>query len=373
MRILTRYYIVRFLGLFAMTFVAGLLILATIEMVLNLDDLSSFGPGREAADGTAGALRYLAIRIVADYLTELLPITSFLAMFLTFAWAGRNLELVVLQGGGIRVLRVLTPVLCVALILSLGAALAHETIVLEARRIWAQETRGDRDALKMNLDQRSDRRAFWHHRGRTITNIAYADPVTRSLHHVEIFERGPTGRVSRVIRAERVLIGEDGSWALENAGAWRFDAESDSKPPDFEFKASMHLDLETLGGDALLGAEPRVLSLAELADYVSSHREQNTSRLRQVQVRFHERLSGPWLVFAFSLLALPFALAVGASGRFAKPAAAALCALGAFFLLRSAGATLAQEGLVPAAWAPWIPLALVLIASPLALRHVLKP
>ncbi len=420
MRILTRYYISRFVGLFAMTLVAAILILATIELVLNLDDLSTFGSGQStfgsgqssfgsgqssfgsgqssfgsgqsavAAEQSAlgsdptssgvaqteengsvliGAFRYLAIRITAGYLTELLPIVSFLAMFLTFAWAGRALELVVLQAGGIRLPRVLAPVLGVALILSLAAALAHETIVLRARQAWIQETQQSQDP--MNLDQRGDRRAFWHRKGRTIANIAYAEPESRTLHGVEIFERGPAGRIVRVIRAERVRIAEDGAWILADAAIWRFDPEQDSAQPQYAFRSEMTLDLNTLDGDALLGAEPGSLSLSALSAYLASHSDQKTSRLRQVAVRYHERLSSPWLVLAFAFLALPFALAVDRSGRFAGPAAAALATLGAFFLVRSAGITLAQEGLIPPAFAAWLPLGLIVAGTLLALRRSL--
>lgn len=408
MRILTRYYISRFVGLFAMTLVAAILILATIELVLNLDDLSSFASGQSNAGGAqsalealpdsplesaansqpnalgslrpapattevgsrsalTSALRYLAIRITAGYLTELLPIASFLAMFLTFAWAGRALELVVIQAGGIRLPQILAPVLGVALILSLAAALAHETIVLRARQAWIQETQQNQDP--MHLDQRQDRRAFWHHSGRTIANIAFAEPETRTLHHVEIFERGPGGRIIRVIRAKRVRIADDGAWILSEAAIWLFEAEQDSAQPKYAFAAQMTLDLKTLGGDALLGAEPGALSLAALSAYLDSHRDQKTSRLRQVAVQYHERLSSPWLVFAFAFLALPFALAVDRSGRFARPAAAALATLGAFFLIRSAGITLAQEDLFPPALAPWLPLTLAIVGTCFALNR----
>jgi lipopolysaccharide export LptBFGC system permease protein LptF len=46
-----------------------------------------------------------------------------------------------------------------------------------------------------------------------------------------------------------------------------------------------------------------------------------------------------------------------------------LATLGAFFLVRSAGITLAQEDLIPAAFAPWLPLALILLGTMLALRR----
>ena len=68
--------------------------------------------------------------------------------------------------------------------------------MLGAARVWNTEAEGDPDAIDFG------RSAFWHHKGRTITNIRFADPETRVLHGVEVFERGPGGTVVRVIRSD---------------------------------------------------------------------------------------------------------------------------------------------------------------------------
>ena len=59
---------------------------------------------------------------------------------------------------------------------------------------------------------------------------------------------------------------------------------------------SLALDLGAMRGDALLGAEPGLLPLRSLADYLEAQPEKSSAALRRLTNRYHERLSQPWLV-----------------------------------------------------------------------------
>ncbi len=121
-RILAQYFIARYLGLFATALIATLILLATVELVLNLDDLSSLSSGSAPKLQSGGSIsthssnpllwivRFLWVRVASYYLSDLLPIASFVAAFMTIAWAGRNMELVAIQAGGIRLSRIVLPV-----------------------------------------------------------------------------------------------------------------------------------------------------------------------------------------------------------------------------------------------------------------------
>jgi lipopolysaccharide export LptBFGC system permease protein LptF len=174
----------------------------------------------------------------------------------------------------------------------------------------------------------------------------------------------------RVIRTDRVRIDSDGIWEIEDATIWSFDPADPERPPRLQERVSMTLDLETLGGDALLGADPGLLPLPILARYLEhTPREETSSNLRRLTRRYHERLSSPWLVLVFAWLALPFALRVGPAGGIARPAAEGIALLGAFFVLRSAGETLAQEELFPTGVTPWLVLGLFSLGAAWLLRR----
>jgi lipopolysaccharide export system permease protein len=365
-RILSRYFVARFVGLFTTVLLAALILIAAIELVLNLDDISSFDSTDPASGLSSGrgiaALHYLWIRLASYYLPDLFPIASFAAAFIALAWAGRAMELVAIQAAGIRLSRIVAPILATALILSVASAILHETVILRAHQSSSARFRSETEEIDFG------RQAFWYHKGRTITNVSKADAATRMLYGVEVFERGEGGTVVRVIRAERIRIAEDGVWQIENAQIWNFDPDAPGAPPEFKENVSMALDLGAMRGDALLGAEPSLLPIRSLADYLEARPQESGAAHRRLMNRYHERLSQPWLVLLFAFLALPFGLRVDQTGRFVRRALEAGAVLGLFFLLRSAGMTLAQQELFPLGFTPWASIGLFAIASAVALR-----
>lgn len=370
MRILSHYFATRFLGLFVMVLVAALLVLATVELVLNLEDVSGWGRGSGATEPAAGfsaalsAARYLGLRLTSYYLGDVLPIASFIAMFAVLSLSGRAMELVAIEAGGIRPARILLPMLATALILSLASLLLHETLILRADRVWSR-AESDRP-LEAEID--FAQRAFWVQKGPLITNVGHADPVERTLHDVEIFERSQLGAIVRVIRTDRVEIEDSGRWRIEKATVWNFDPINVATDPSVQRGVPLVLDLASLQADLLLSADPALLTLPDLAAYLGSDPRATPSALRRVHSRLHERLSRPWLVLVFAWLAVPFALRVDARGRIAGPAIAAVVALSLFYLFQSAGQTLAQRELVPVGVTPWITIALFSLLAAIGLR-----
>jgi len=369
-RILSHYFAARFVSLFFVVLVAGLLVLATIELVLNLEDVTGFRDSAEAGiehgllDHAASATRYLGLRLTSYYLGDVLPIASFIAVFVVLAFSGRAMELVAIEAGGIRPARVVFPVLASALILSLASLLLHETVILRADRAWS---RAERDVpIEAEID--FARRAFWVQKGPLITNVGHADPVERTLHDVEIFERSQLGAVVRVIRTDEVTIEDSGTWQIDHATVWRFDPINAATDPIVQRGVPLSLDLEALQADLLLSADPALLPLPDLAAYLSSDPRSTPSALRRVESRLHERLAKPWLVVLFAWLAVPFALRVDARGHIAGPAVAAVATISLFYAAQTAGRTLAQRELLPVGVTPWATMALFAVLPIVALR-----
>ena len=319
MRILSHYFIKRYLGLFLTVMAVAFLLLATIELVLNLDGLwvSGDAPGTAGTFAAGQGLRRLGIRLASYYLPDVLPIASFIAVFLALALAGRARELLAIEAAGIRPLRVIGPILLTALILSLAATLLHETVILRADQIASGEDDQERESINFG------REAFWYHNGPIITNVGYADAESRTLFEVEIFERGPSGNIVRVIRTERVQIRVDGGWEMESAQVWQFDPSAPDRDPVVQRDVPLTLEIDTIRGDTLLAANPALLPLRSLARYLDSHPSDHSSALRKIRERFHERLSRPWLILVFAWLAIPFALRVDHRGLVASAAVAA--------------------------------------------------
>ncbi|MEM9176410.1 MAG: LptF/LptG family permease, partial [Myxococcota bacterium] len=212
------------------------------------------------------------------------------------------------------------------------------------------------------------RRAFWFQKGPLITNVGYADPETRTLHDVEIFERSQLGAVVRVIRTAEVAIEASGAWRIDEGTVWRFDPIDFSADPKVDRGVPLVLDHEALQADLLLAADPALLPLADVATYLERNPRATPSSRRRVERRLHERLSSPWLVLVFAWMAVPFGLRVDARGHLAAPAIAAVVTLSLFYVVQSAGQTLAQRELIPVGVTPWATIALFALGPAIALR-----
>ncbi|CAM9754865.1 unnamed protein product, partial [Discosporangium mesarthrocarpum] len=368
-RILSHYFATRFLGLFVMVLAAALMVLATLELVLNLEDVSGWGASADdAASGGLASLaagaRYLGLRLTSYYLADVLPIASFIAVFTVLALSGRAMELVATSAGGIHPARIILPVLSMALILSLASVLLHETLILRADQVWSR-AEGD---VPIEAEIDFARRAFWVQKGPLITNVGHADPETRTLHDVEIFERSHLGAVVRVIRTDEVAIEESGAWRIDEGTVWRFDPIDFAANPQVERDVPLLLDHEALQADLLLSADPALLPLPDLAAYLERAPRATPSSLRRVERRLHERLSSPWLVLVFAWLAVPFALRVDGRGRIAAPAISAVVTLSLFYVVQSTGQTLAQRELIPVGVTPWATIALFSVGAALTVR-----
>ncbi|MBK7947728.1 MAG: LptF/LptG family permease [Deltaproteobacteria bacterium] len=367
MRILSHYFIARFYGSFLTVLVAAMGILATVELVLNLEELASLRDA-EGSTGPAGRLAtsmaFLWTRLASLYLSDLLPVAAFAATFLTFAIAGRQLEWIAIEASGIRPLRVILPVIAAAGLLGIGAGILGETVVLRARHIRLVENRFDPDEIEL------ERRAFWYHRGPIITNIGHADPAARTLHDVELFERGvgdDSGRILRIIRAPAVRILPDGRWHFDEALVWRFDPKDPLAEPRFENARHLELDLESVPRNPLENADPAIAPLETLAHYVSSLADTPSPQGRRLAQAYHQRLSRPVSLLALCWLALPFGIHVDRRGRFAPAATGALLALSGYFALSSAGAALTRLTAIPVGLASWGTPVLALILAGMAL------
>lgn len=373
MRILSHYFVARYYGFFSSVLVAALVMLATIELVLNLEELSGL-PDAARAPGLLGLLQtlssFLWSRVATTYLVDLLPVASFLAAFLTFALAGRRLEWVALQAAGVRPFRVVLPVLAAAGLLAFGAAVVDETIVLRAKRASLAHDRFDREEIDL------ERRAFWYHRGPVITNVGRADPATKTLHDVELYERGvgeASGRLRRIVRARRVRILDDGRWRFVKADVWTFDPADPLAGPRYRTNQDLELDLDALPRDTLALADPANAPLRTLERHLSRPVDESdaaeTADHRRLTLAYHERLSRPWRVVALCGLGLPFGLAVDPRGRFARAAAAALLALAAYFALANAGTTATRLALLPIGLSSWAIPALCAVLAMLGLAR----
>jgi lipopolysaccharide export system permease protein len=337
MGVLSRYLLARYLTLFGAVLAVLVLAVAVVELVGDFDDVV------RSSEGLGGALRYVALRIPSVHLPLLIPVAAFAAAFLTFGTAARASEFVAIKAGGVSPLRILVPVLVAAAAISGLGLLCNETLAIQAHDALRRQVRGG--------DQITFRRgSFWYHKGRTIYNVRDADPQARVLRDVAIYQLDERGRLERSIEAARAHIDPDGRWELADAVIREFDPDEPAAPTRYERLARTELRLvEEL---ALLDAGVQELSIRQLREY-REQRPPGDSESVRAQALLHTRLTEPLSAFVLALLAIPLGLGVERTRSLALPAVLGVLLLFAYSTLREYAATLAAQGLVAPALAPW--------------------
>jgi lipopolysaccharide export system permease protein len=270
---------------------------------------------------------------------------SFGAAFLCLGLPARAYEVLAAKTSGIAPARIAAPVLATACAFSLVALLLNETVVLRT----AQRLDGARDGHQLFQSQGE----FWYQRGNTLFEVRAADRDTQTLQSVVIYERDGRGRLLRRVEADRAHIEPDHRWRLENARFREFPTADPEAAPRIETHVSAWFELGDAGDLALLGADPRGLTLLGLREYIRAieHDGRDTTRYRSL---WHARLADPLTVLLFAALAVPLGLAVERARSLAVPAIQGVGLLAAYYALQTTAGVIGAAGVTAAVLAPWL-------------------
>jgi len=341
-RTLSRYFLASYLKLFVTILFASMVAIAIVEMLLNFDQVL------DDHAGLSGVASYLFVRIPAYYFRDLIPVTSFAAALTCIGLAARSREFMAAKSGGISPRLMVVPILLAAMLLSASALIINETWVLAASRAGNDGGKGQEVSFR--------RGSFWYHRGDTIYNVREAEPASKTLRGVHVFETTPAGRLLKITQADVVRVDEENRWHMQNATVRTFDPAAPMAAPTVEQLPESVLAVAAERDLKLLHERANTLSLTELREYIRTQSEEgrDTTRYREMM---HARMADPITVLAFSLIAIPLGLAV--ERRHSLPAAAliGIAILGIFYTARTT-ASLLVDGDIPAtAFGPWFLLA----------------
>lgn len=335
----------RFLAAFASSLVILTLAVTMVDMLLNLDDILG------AKGSLLQAMKFLAMRTGANYLPYLLPVATFLGVFVAIGQAARNREVLAMKAGGISPFRILVPVFLISAIIALFALGLNETVTVPFRAKVSAHRYGKHGQLAIRGG------TVWYHTGRFIYNTPSLESDHGVIHSFRIFERGPKGRLERFVYAASATQVSKREFTLHDAVIRRFDPDDPTAPPDVERAPEITL---TLADRDLpeLDHEAKALPLTTLSAYVQAALDAGVNAAA-ARVALHARLTLPFLVPLFALLAAPFSFLIEQTRSFARPALQGVGLIALFMVSRDYGnAIAAQAGNVEAALlVPWLTLA----------------
>lgn len=342
MRILSRRFLASYLGLYAVLLIASLLVIAMIEMMVNMERALEFQRGAQ------GIATYLLLRLPSYYLPYLVPATSFAAAFLAIGLAARAQEILAAKAGGIPPQRIALPLLGAAAALSAAALLVFDTVVRDSGAALRRTRQGD-PVAKLFSSQGS----FWYHHGRVLYNVQEADRTTGTLRDVRVYERDAAGRLLRSIHAETARVASERGWELFDATIRSFDGGDPGAAPRVERQQRALLPVAAEHELALLDADASALPLRELSAYVDAMRRSGRDPTRY-QALLHARLAEPLSVLLFALLGVPLGLMVERTRSLGIAALHGIALVGLYYALQSVSQILAAGGIAPAAAGPWL-------------------
>lgn len=361
MRILSRYFVVRYLGLFVSILAASIVTVTIVEALIGQTLWT------DSETGLEDVVNYVLLRVPSYYLRDLIPISAFVAAFLTGGLAVRWLEWTACQAGGISPLRIVFPILVTACVLAGFNGWLSETILTRASRSFSALNAHESDDLIF------ERGGWWYHNGRYLYSIQSGDKESRTLRGVEIFERSPKGRLLKKIQTRRLRVDPDGIWQISDAEVRTFMPEQPEQATQIQHHARISLAVDADSDALLQRTDPSMLSASELSQTIEKSKDQQSGHLLRLRVRLHQRLSDPLLLVLFTIMALPIGLSARGGSSLTRTSLLAVGALVLFLFIRSLSRNLALEGLLEPAWTAWSPLLAFASISFFVLHRVGRP
>ena len=335
----------------------GFLCLILLGRLLQLRDLFM------AQGVTLFDLVKLFVYLSPFFLILLIPVSCMLGLFLTFLRMGADRELISLRAGGISIWPLLpAPLLLCALgsALTLWVSLSGISWGMDNFRQTVVEMA--RHKTSVNVQPGVFNTSF---PGLTVY-ARQADPVTGVLQDVFVLDTSRS-KASATIVAPRGLIDSDADQGqvfvqLENGHVYREQGEELSVVSFDRYLLSLDMS-RLLGGLDLGDKAPKEMSWQALRELAAgAFADEDLNFRRRVEIELHKRFSLPAACLVLGIFALPLAFFFqGMKRQFGL-----LVCLGAFFLyyvLLTAGMSLAEGGVVAPGLALWMPNILFLAAA----------
>jgi len=301
-----------------------------------------------------------AAHLVFDYylnnlpviLIQVLPVAMLLAVVLAFGQLRRFNEVSAMQSCGLSPLRITTPLLLVAVLISGGAFLLGEEVVPDAYR-QQQETLDVRIKKKRPADQRGRSGIYYMGRGGRVYVAQHFEPLTPRLVEVSLqqFARSDAGQelYRRLDAAEArwrpggVLEFRDGTLRSFRAGEEKLasfaryaDTRTVEQPDEF----------------TRIENDPFNMNRRDLADYIARIRA-GGAKVNQYQVDYHLRAAFPASNFIMVLLGSCLSLRI-LRGGMALGFGVSLFLGFAYYGFLRVGQALGYTGHVPPLLAAWL-------------------
>lgn len=294
MKIITRYISKEFLKIFAMTFLAFVMLYMLVDFFEKIDDFIE-------AKTTEHALIYFIYK-VPFVSVQMAPMAVLMSTIITLGIFAKNHEIIAVKANGISLFRIGGPFIAIALIITIMSFITSEFIVPYTNRkvntIWRNYVKKKPHELIYKSEQ------LWYKGENAIYNIRSFNSRTQTLEGVIINQFDHDFRLVRRIQAYKGIWQKD-HWSFHNGVVKEIDTDGSYKITPFEGRTFHLIEIpDDFQRDVRYSDE---MGFVELREYAKKIISEGYNAYRYL-VDMHIKISFPFICVIMSLIGIPLAL-----------------------------------------------------------------
>ena len=283
-----------------------------------------------------------------EILSQAAPLAVLMATLLTLGTLSMNSELTAMRSCGVSLARISSPILVIALLVSLLSLFIGELVLPKsyAARTYTQEVLIEKKSPSTYFRQHN----IWHREEAAILRASLFDPAKGELKGITLWELKPgTTQPVRRTDADAGTLDRQG-WLFRDALVREFKAGEVSVTRKYP---ALRVPLQLKPADLkVLGKYSDSMTIAELSRYCEKLKAGGYDPTRYL-AQMHSRFSLPFGCAVMAFLGIPFALRGGRSSGIAFGIGLSLVVGFLYVIINSMIISFGQVGLLPPIAAAW--------------------
>lgn len=331
MKILERYILTEFAKLLLIAVLAFLVLFMMIDLFENMDNLMKHGV-------PFFSIVLFFIYKVPFIIVQISPVAVLIAVLLSLGLFSKHGEVTAIKAGGVRLLKVLLPLLAAGLLISLAVMLINESVAPAAMKrvdAFRQQWFGLQGGT-------FGKEGMWVRTSRGIFNIRQMDLKKNELKGFTLYEIEKPFKVKRRIQS-KVVEWKDRRWVASEATVWSFSGGEAVKKEVGSIEVTGLMEPEDLADVENL---QKNMGFMELRKYIQGL-EADGYEASRYKIDLYGKITFPLVNFIMVLVGIPFALKTGRHGGIAVGVALSVVIAFSYWVVFAVTRSLGQAGMVP--------------------------
>lgn len=332
MKILERYILAEFAKLLLIAVLSFMVLFITIDLFENMDNLIKFNvPLHQCVLFFVYKIPFIIVQIS--------PVAVLISVLLSLGLFSKHGEITAMKAGGVRLLRVLTPLLLSGVLISLAVILINESVTPSALKkvdSFRQQWLGIQGGT-------FGKEGMWVRTSNGIFNIRQVDLKKKELYGVTLYEIEKPFKLKGRVQA-KLVVWKDGKWVTNEATVWDFSGKGEASKHEaagLEIKGLMEpedlADVENL---------QKNMGFLELRRYIQGL-EADGYEASKYKIDLYGKITFPLVNFIMVLVGIPFALKTGRHGGIAVGVGLSVVIAFSYWVVFAVTRSLGQAGMIP--------------------------